>query len=402
MGGVAALPKAPDTAALLSKPSADLDVAASQVEALAKNAHEAAFEQLEESGPFRADTCTKDNVSVRREWGVLKDEEKKEYINAVLCLQRKPANTPQALAPGAKTRYDDFVAVHINQTMTIHETGTFLSWHRWFTWAYEQALRNECGYTGTQPYWDWSQTARTGFAASPIFDGSAVSLSGNGAPVPNQGEVLVGGPDTTGLAPIRLPPGSGGGCVYAGPFSNMSVNLGPALLFLPNGSHVSASNPLDYNARCLRRDLTDAVLRANANASSIATLVLDSGDIHSFQTAMQGAPGASLGVHGGAHYALGGDPGRDFFVSPGDPAFFLHHAMVDRVWWVWQMRGQGVRLPQVAQTGTFLDVPKSRNTSLGDAVDLGFALGSMGLREQLMRVGDLVSTVGGPFCYVYE
>lgn len=67
------------------------------------------------------------------------------------CLQSKPAKTPASVAPGAKTRYDDFVATHINQTLTIHYTGNFLSWHRYYTWVYEEALRNECGYTGTQP-----------------------------------------------------------------------------------------------------------------------------------------------------------------------------------------------------------------------------------------------------------
>lgn len=77
--------------------------------------------------------------------------ERLDYINAVKCLQSKPARTPQSLAPGAKTRYDDFVAVHINQTMTIHYTGTFLSWHRYYTWLYEDALQTECGFKGTQP-----------------------------------------------------------------------------------------------------------------------------------------------------------------------------------------------------------------------------------------------------------
>jgi len=33
----------------------------------------------------------------------------------------------------------------------IFSQGNFLSWHRYYTWAYEQALRNECGYNGTQP-----------------------------------------------------------------------------------------------------------------------------------------------------------------------------------------------------------------------------------------------------------
>lgn len=71
----------------------------------------------------------------------------------MLCLQATPAKTPSELAPGAKTRYDDFVVAHINQTFYIHNNANFLGWHRYFTWSYEQALRNECGYTGAQPYW---------------------------------------------------------------------------------------------------------------------------------------------------------------------------------------------------------------------------------------------------------
>lgn len=63
----------------------------------------------------------------------------------------KPSLLNQTLYPGAKTRYDDFVAVHINQTLSIHGTGNFLGWHRYFVYTYEQALRNECGYKGYQP-----------------------------------------------------------------------------------------------------------------------------------------------------------------------------------------------------------------------------------------------------------
>lgn len=56
----------------------------------------------------------------------------------------------------------------------------------------EQALRNECGYKGAVPYWDWSKTAKEGFKVAAITDGSPTSLSGNGAPVAHaQGENIV-------------------------------------------------------------------------------------------------------------------------------------------------------------------------------------------------------------------
>jgi tyrosinase len=77
--------------------------------------------------------------------------EKLNYIDALKCLASKPAKTPSAIAAGAKSRYDDFVVTHIQQTMTIHGTANFLSWHRYYLLAYEDALRNECGYKGYQP-----------------------------------------------------------------------------------------------------------------------------------------------------------------------------------------------------------------------------------------------------------
>lgn len=54
--------------------------------------------------------------------GTLSSQERIDYTNAALCLQKKKANTPSSLAPGAKSRFDDFVATHINQTLTIHYT----------------------------------------------------------------------------------------------------------------------------------------------------------------------------------------------------------------------------------------------------------------------------------------
>ena len=54
--------------------------------------------------------------------GSLSANERKDYTNAVLCLQAKQANTPSSLIPGAKSRFDDFVGLHINDTNFIHYT----------------------------------------------------------------------------------------------------------------------------------------------------------------------------------------------------------------------------------------------------------------------------------------
>jgi tyrosinase len=284
------------TSALPTAASDDTSVAAEQLDQLLQFAQQQANSTLENNGLKRG-TCNIHNVAIRKEWGSLSKPERKQYIDAVLCFQKKQAKTPTSLVPGAKSRFDDWVATHINQTTTIHYSGTFLGWHRYFTWQYEQSLRNECGYKGYQPYWNWAKTAESGLEKSPIFDGSDTSMSGNGEFIPGGGEVNLGG---NGLPDFFLPAGTGGGCVKSGPFKDMKVNLGPVQLGLTNGSSISNGDGLSYNPRCLKRDLTDYSNKNFANASSVASLILGTKDIATFQNTMQGLPGSgSIGVHGG-------------------------------------------------------------------------------------------------------
>jgi len=94
---------------------------------------------------------------------------------------------------------------------------------------------------------------------------------------------------------------------------------------------------------------------------------------------------------------MGGDPGRDLFVSPGDPLFYLHHGMIDRTWWIWQSLNKNKRtgVEGISGTGTFLDTPPSPNTTLDTVIDLGFSAGPA------VTMRDLMSTTDGPLCYIY-
>lgn len=317
--------------ALSTSPSKD----EAQLSRLAKQAYDQTF-TYNHPGAYgqKHQKCSPKNIRVRRNYSHLSPSARKHYIASIQCLQSLPSQTPSSLSSGAKTRYDDFVATHINQTLTIHYTASFLSWHRYYIYAFENALRQECGFTGDLPYWDWSETARTGLQHSKLFDGSGTSLSGNGAAISGpQEDIMLGA--AQGLPPIYLPTGSGGGCVESGPFAKMRVNLGPVSLDLPGGKvgGPPTGNPLDWNPRCLKRDLVDAINRRYANASSMLNLITRSESVGDFQLSMQGVPGSGdIGVHGGGHYSLGGDPGRDVFVSPGDPAFWTHHGGIDRMW----------------------------------------------------------------------
>ena len=46
------------------------------------------------------------------------------------------------------------------------------------------------------------------------------------------------------------------------------------------------------------------------------------------------------GIHGSVHIWVGGTM-SDASVSPADPVFWLHHANLDRLWWVWYNSAQG-------------------------------------------------------------
>lgn len=326
--------------------------------------------------------------------GDLSSKDKKKYISAVLCLQSKPSKTARSVAPGARSRYDDFVLVHINQTFTIHATGNFLSWHRYFVWAYETALRDECGYKGYQPYWNWGRYSNNPIN-SPLFDGSDTSLSGNGLYYNHTGVLITGAPPPFDV----IPPGVGGGCVTAGPFKNMSVNLGPVFPSISGVPPNPQQDGLGYNPRCLRRDINphSAAVTATNYTYALITDPLHA-DIYWFQTVMQGQfPEGKWGVHTGGHYTIGGDPGGDFFTSPNDPAFFLHHGMIDRVWWIWQTQNLSARLKAVSGTITLFNDPPSRNATLDDDVDLGIVAPAVKLGSLLDTMGGL----GGEFCYVY-
>ncbi|KAI5779941.1 hypothetical protein DFH27DRAFT_364301 [Peziza echinospora] len=334
--------------------------------------------------------CNLFNTTIRREWGSLSTSERKAYIDAVLCLQAKPSKSDPVKVPGARSRYDDFVAVHVNQTLSIHGTANFLSWHRYYTWSYEQALRNECGYKGAQPYWNWAKSASNP-EASPVFDGSATSMSGNGEYIAGRNDTLVGG------GAIKLPPGNGGGCVKSGPFKDMVVNLGPVIAStLPGVNKNPLANGLGYNPRCLRRDISNYSSSRWSRTIDIAELILSNPTISKFQTRMQGDfANGFLGVHSAGHFTIAGDPGGDLYVSPGDPAFFLHHAQIDRVWWIWQNLDIRNRINVIGDTITINNKPPSRDGSLDDTINLGV------IAPTDVKLRTLMNTMDGPFCYIY-
>jgi tyrosinase len=306
-----------------------------------------------------------------------------------------PAKLPKAQYPGANSRYDDFVIVHMNQTLSIHGTGNFLVWHRYYVWAWENVMRTECGYKGTQPYWDYGRWADDPLS-SPIFDGSDTSMGGNGAAVQRTGGAAGGGGGFGfgfGGGAGGAPPGTGGGCISTGPFKNMTVYLGPmAAGVQPAPARNPQANGDGSNPRCIRRDITNYLSTRYGKTADIVKQITNYPNILQFQNFMQGGQG----IHGVGHFTVSGDPGGDFYISPNEPTFWLHHAMIDRVWTIWQSQDYATR--RMAMQGGTSMMGGGRQQSLDDPVDLGV------VGDKVYKIRDLMSTVDGPgpFCYVYE
>ncbi|KAF2848810.1 Di-copper centre-containing protein [Plenodomus tracheiphilus IPT5] len=337
-----------------------------------------------------AEKCTLETAAVRREWSTLSKSQKLNYIDSVKCLAKKPARTPAAIAAGAKSRHDDFTVTHILQTLTIHGTGNFLAWHRYYIWAFEQALRDECGYKGYLPYNNWSKWAHNPLQ-SPLFDGSATSISGDGAFVAGRNVTCH---PTEDVCLIRFKPSNGGGCVTSGPFKDWSINLGPVQTFAQGAPPNPQADGLGYNPRCLSRDIS--IQAANETKDEyVVSLIENNKDIFNFLGRMTNFYPESMGVHTGGHYTIGGDAGSDFFNSPADPAFYFHHGMIDRVWSTWQNLDLATRQNALSGTITFQNIPPSRNTSLEDVIDMGY------VGAPNVTIADVMSTIAGPLCYVY-
>jgi tyrosinase len=68
-----------------------------------------------------------------------------------------------------------------------------------------------------------------------------------------------------------------------------------------------------YNPRCIKRDISNYLTQLYATTDKIAALITSSKTIATFQDVMQ----AATGVHGAGHFTVAGDPGSDFYTSPG-------------------------------------------------------------------------------------
>jgi tyrosinase len=76
---------------------------------------------------------------------------------------------------------------------------------------------------------------------------------------------------------------------------------------------------------------------AGLPSSAEVQAVLENRDFFTFQTQLES-------IHDGVHVWTGGTMG-DIPVAAYDPLFWAHHCMIDRLWYLWQLRHPGAGIP---------------------------------------------------------
>ncbi|KAK9774374.1 putative Tyrosinase copper-binding domain-containing protein [Seiridium cardinale] len=282
--------------------------------------------------------------SYRFEWRQYSASRRLDFVRACKCLMGKK---PSGKFSTATNRYEDFVALHQDVMLNVHNNALFLLWHRYFLWTFEQVLRAECGFDRTFVWWDETRDAGA-FAKSDIF--TSPYYFGN-LPAPKSGNPV---------------------CINTGEFKGMWAHIGP-------GS--------TETTHCLSRGVTETnTAQCNTNFVNYCLARTAYAD---FETCLE------YGPHGYGHNGIGGVM-QDVWASPSDPIFWLHHAFIDRVYYAWQLKA--------ASRFTSID---SGVDAKGTKLTLDYVITVGGIRPDV-TIRDILNPLGGAaigrttFCYLYS
>lgn len=349
------------------------------------------------AGPSQYTTrkCTPETAVIRRDWNSLTHSERLLYINAVKCLQEKPSTYPFNVVPASLSFYDDFVAVHINNTPKTHKSAIFLPWHRHFNVLFEKALHEVCDYPALLgiPYWNWPHTELTDRAElfGPwVWDPEKEEEEEEGDDDDDMDDGMVSPKSILGSPP------AGYNCLDTGAFANSVVRFGP----IDVEGTINDSNLVTWtNSRphCLARDLDYDIISAHLNQDAVSH-ALAASSIDEFSLLVAGSS-AEFALHGWAHKAVGGQM-ADSFCASADPIFHLHHSMVDRLWNLWQEHdATSRRFTHCCEDSASLfrdpDVPAVHN-------ETKMSFGVLGPDITLQEVADTMTGGNTGYCYLYK
>ncbi|MEI4801287.1 tyrosinase family protein [Bacillus sp. FJAT-51639] len=233
-------------------------------------------------------------IACRRNARTLTDEQKRDYVKAVLELK-------------SSSQYNQYVLTHNqaamrptpsngdpNQRNAAHNGPAFFPWHREFLRRFEQDLRNKVPGIAI-PYWEWTIDHEN----SSIWNNDF--MGGNGDPGDNN-------------------------LVKTGPFAvnnwttidengNPAGGLSRAFGQNPSASSLPSQTDLDGQNGAFKETQYDSA-------------PWDLNSSQSFRNHFE------VQLHNLVHRWVGGSMLP--MTSPNDPVFFLHHCMVDKCWADWQ------------------------------------------------------------------
>lgn len=298
---------------------------------------------------------------VRRNGKNLDASEKLAFTNAVRALKKKPSPWAHGMSV-----YDTFVIWHRDAfdcaLMAAHMGPAFFPWHRQLLRMVEQELQS-VDPTVTLPYWDWTvdNTADAWLWADDF-------LGGNGDPAENfavttgpfrkgQWELTVFDYNDTERTPYLVR--EFGSSAFA-PTLPTPEELEAALeVPVYDAEPWSSLSPIASSFRNTLegwRDCVDEVCDPDTGMGPVCTGEhLLHNQVHlwiagEFAFATEGAREGRRGER--LVVPATPDPATDLFgtmaanSSPNDPAFWLHHTNIDRLWSEWMRRHGQSYLPQ--------------------------------------------------------
>lgn len=222
-----------------------------------------------------------------------------------------------------------------------HGNWWFVNWHRAYIWRFEQIVREMSGDPDfALPFWDWTDLQE----------------------VPAQVRQGILNPSNAAYqATFQTFWGAYGGAITAY-YNSLSAaqKAGLAQRQITSAASLRSSLEGAWSTRVQARgnlplDARAKAMCAPANVIQILRLTdfitfgsqpsADHNDEFRGFGSLEGQPHNSVHNSVGTPYGFMGD-----FMSPVDPVFWLHHANVDRLWWLWQQRNPQTRgLPTPAQ-----------------------------------------------------
>ena len=281
-------------------------------------------------------------MRVRKNARYLTATEKQNFVRAVLTLK----NTPFPGAPMTQpiSIYDYFVCLHLAVPSVVlatspgttrdfaHSGAGLFAWHREYLHLFEEALRaTDPGANITIPYWDWSGTTVLDTIFTNDFVGPNGGATGGGGAV-SSGYFAFDAPTTL---PAWWPPGLAGWRV------RRSLGLSPGTT---HGGQLNIGSP-GFSSLPGFGPLRRSFGATGASALPTAAQVRNALNLGNFNL-VGAAPGfrerVESPIHSDGHMWFGFSGTShmsNFFLSPNDPMFWLHHANIDRMWAMWQLDG---------------------------------------------------------------